>query len=256
MTSTTPRTTTVRATNGADVRVTYTPNDGTVLFQWDGGRADFYAGDIPRPTGPTFGLWLDAGAGVAIGAVGLWDVRECAGLSEPPTLPESAHVDPLHDDEPTRECDKCGRGIREGYGTDDGGVFCSLPCAEFTQVEYNQLHDEYDNGDGPEPFVYWTAWEESDLPEAQAKPVTLSGWEVEETGGGMRVLMRPFGQYFAWMSDADGGCIPNAGSPALVCMYAAQDDMGEPLAYATFPTAAECAAWAAGYAARVVSADV
>jgi hypothetical protein len=65
----------------------------------------------------------------------------------------------LHDDEPTRECDKCGERIREGYGTDDGGAFCSLACAGLTQAEYNQLHDEYDNGDGPEPFVYWTEYQ-------------------------------------------------------------------------------------------------
>ena len=69
---------------------------------------------------------------------------------------------------PTRECDECGKRIREGYGTDDGGVSCSLACAGLTQAEYDQTHDEYDNGDGPEPFVYWTEWEESDLPEAES----------------------------------------------------------------------------------------
>jgi hypothetical protein len=95
-----------------------------------------------------------------------------------------------------------------------------------------------------------------DAKERGAEVVTLDGWSVEETGGGMRVLSRLFGKYWAWMSDAeDGGSLPEVGSPALVCFYS-PDDMGEPLAYATFPTAAECAAWAAGYAARVVSADV
>lgn len=179
---------------------------------------------------------------------------------------------------PTRECDECGKRIREGYGTDDGGVSCSLACAGLTRAEYDQIQDEYDNGDGPEPFVYWTEWEEtdtatepslwpsytgpsgwweeSDLPEAAVESVTLDGWEVEETGGGMRVLSRLYGKYWAWMSDADdGGRLPEVGSPALVGFYS-PDDMGEPLAYATFPTAAECAAWAEGYAARVVSADV
>ena len=155
---------------------------------------------------------------------------------------------------------------RDGHGTDvrrytlaDGSAI--LLAGDCWDVGYSDCwcsataiaHDERCEANEPSP---WSWWEESDRPEAEVGPVTLDGWEVEETGGGMYVLSRLFGKYWAWMSDAeDGGRLPEVGSPALVCFYA-PGDMGEPLAYATFATAAECAAWAEGYAARVVSADV
>jgi hypothetical protein len=71
------QTMTTQATDGRVVQVTYTADGkrgGTIAFQWGGGRAEYYADDVPRPTGATSGLWLDFGAAVALGAVALGDV--------------------------------------------------------------------------------------------------------------------------------------------------------------------------------------
>jgi hypothetical protein len=84
----------VHTTNGAAVRVTFTPSGkrgDAILFEWDGGRAEYDAGDVSRPTGPTSGMWLNFGAGVAIGAAALEDVWACCALDEPPA--ERAEAD-------------------------------------------------------------------------------------------------------------------------------------------------------------------
>jgi hypothetical protein len=49
-----------------------------------------------------------------------------------------------------RQCDKCGKGMFEGY-IYDGGCFDTLECAGLTRLEWEKIYD--DEGDN-----YWTEW--------------------------------------------------------------------------------------------------
>ena len=159
--------------------------------------------------------------------------------------------------EPTRACDQCGKLIRTGYGTEDGGAWCSLECAGLTRVEHDQMEDEYANG-GPEPFCYWTEWEDSDLPEAGEERASVAallesrGWAREHTGGGCSAWTLYRGDYVHMLTRRDEATAPSPLEEGAVDLGTYDLGTGDCVQLRTAPSIAAALAWFDVYRAGAV----